>query len=451
MKQLQPVIWSKGTYLAPQHLQLQDKFIEDTLSFQLEALNFRAWGFTEVAVDQAALLENSFVISRATGIFPDGLLFSIPDCDPAPGAKLLTDFFPSGQDHLDLYLAIPEQRQRGVNVSLGQRDLGTRYCATLRLLRDENTGLGEKPVQLARKNFRVLAEGENLEGNSLLRIANVERTGTGTLRLNPQFIPPLLQVGASDCLYGLLRQVVELLTAKSSELAGARRQKNLSLADFTAADIANFWLLYTINSHFPLFHHLFSSKRGHPEQLYAALVSLAGCLTTFSTTIHPQDMPPYDHENPGPCFTRLAELVRTLLETVVPSNFVSLPLKLVQPSIYAAAIADDRYLRDTRMFLAISAEVSAADLIRKAPQLLKVGSATHLEQLIRQALPGMPLTHLPSPPGAIPVKLQYQYFSLSQSGVAWESVQRARNLGVYVPGDFPNAQLELLILLPQAR
>jgi type VI secretion system protein ImpJ len=94
--------------------------------------------------------------------------------------------------------------------------------------------------------------------------------------------------------------------------------------------------------------------------------------------------------------------------------------------------------------------VSAADLIRRVPQLVKIGSASHLEQLIKQALPGMPLTHLPSPPSAIPVKLQYQYFSLSQSGVAWESVQRARNLGAYVPSDFPNAQLELLILLPQA-
>jgi len=48
------------------------------------------------------------------------------------------------------------------------------------------------------------------------------------------------------------------------------------------------------------------------------------------------------------------------------------------------------------------------------------------------------------------VKLNYQYFSLSQSGVAWEAVQRARNLAAYVPGDLPNPQLELIILLPQA-
>jgi type VI secretion system protein ImpJ len=48
------------------------------------------------------------------------------------------------------------------------------------------------------------------------------------------------------------------------------------------------------------------------------------------------------------------------------------------------------------------------------------------------------------------VKLNYQYFSLNQSGVAWEAIGRARNLAVYVPGDFPAPQLELIILLPEA-
>jgi type VI secretion system protein ImpJ len=46
--------------------------------------------------------------------------------------------------------------------------------------------------------------------------------------------------------------------------------------------------------------------------------------------------------------------------------------------------------------------------------------------------------------------MKYQYFSLNQSGPAWEAITRARNLAVHVPGDFPNPQMELLILLPQA-
>ena len=72
------------------------------------------------------------------------------------------------------------------------------------------------------------------------------------------------------------------------------------------------------------------------------------------------------------------------------------------------------------------------------------------EHLVRQALPGVPLTHVPKPPSAIPVKLNCQYFSLNQTGVAWEAIVRARNLAVYAPGDFPRPQLELIVLLPEA-
>ena len=55
-----------------------------------------------------------------------------------------------------------------------------------------------------------------------------------------------------------------------------------------------------------------------------------------------------------------------------------------------------------------------------------------------------------APPSTVPVKLNYQYFSLSQSGLAWEAIGRSRNFAAYVPGDFPGAQLELIILLPEA-
>ena len=80
-----------------------------------------------------------------------------------------------------------------------------------------------------------------------------------------------------------------------------------------------------------------------------------------------------------------------------------------------------------------------------------VVSCAALGHLVQRALPGLTLTHIPRPPSAIPVKVNYQYFSLNQSGACWEAIQRARNLAAYVPGDFPNPNLELLILLPEAR
>ena len=449
MKRLQPVIWTKGTFLTPQHLQLQDRFLEDTLQFRLEALKFCPWGFTELVIDQQKLATGDFAISRASGIFPDGLLFDIPDADAAPSSRSVAELFEPGTKNMDVYLTVPDYRQRGLNVAIGQRDAGTRYVAEVASYRDENTGSGEKPVQIARKNMRFMVGGENREGNAALRVANVVKAEGDTFHLNPRFVPPLLDIRANEYIMGLLRSIIEVLAARSSHLSGSRRQKNQSLADFTAADIANFWLLYTVNSSFPVFSHIFEAKQIHPEELYSALVSLAGSLTTFSPKLRPRDLPLYDHDNLGPILAELDEKLRSLLQTVVPTNLISLPLTLTQPSIYATALAEDKYLADTRMYLAVSAEASENFVIQKVPQIVKVCSATHIDHLVKNALPGVELKHLSNPPSAIPVKLKYQYFSLNQAGPAWEAVGRARNLAAYVPGDLPNPQMELLILLPQ--
>ena len=162
MKRLQPVIWTKGTFLSPQHLQIQDRFLENLLQFQLESLSFRPWGFRTLP-DQpggAGGRERS-AISGASGILPDGLLFDIPASDAAPPLKQLAECFEPDQTTLDLYLAVPQYRERGLNVATSAREGGARYRAEIELFRDENTGLSEKPVQVARKNLRLLAEGES--------------------------------------------------------------------------------------------------------------------------------------------------------------------------------------------------------------------------------------------------------------------------------------------------
>src|SRR5208283_1167683 len=385
MRQLQPVIWAKGTFLTPQHLQLQDRFIESVLEFKLGALRFCPWGFADVQIDREALATGNLLLPRATGLFPDGLAFEIPDSDPAPEARSLEQAFGPDQDTVDVYLAIPQYHDRGINVTIGQRSGDTRYQAEITLLRDENSGLAERPVQIAKKNLRLLVEGEPRQGSTSLRLGRIKKTTAGTYQLDPQFVPPVIDLSISEYLMAILRRLVEILAAKTNALAGLRRQKNLSLADFTASDIANFWLLYTANTYFPLFRHILESKKGHPEGLFTAMLALGGSLSTFSTTVQPRDLPLYDHDNLGGCFTDLDEKLRALLETVVPSNFVSLPLKLTQPSIYATALANDKYLTNTRLYLAVSADLSEADLLKRAPQLIKASSATHIERLIRSA------------------------------------------------------------------
>ena len=133
MKRMQHVVWTKGTLLTPQHMQVQDKFIEDTLNFRFQTLSFCPWGFRQLSINQELLMDGQLALSSASGIFPDGLPFDCPDTDALPPSKSLADCFEPGMKNLDVFLTIPEYRQRGQNVGIGKQDTTTRFVATLRV------------------------------------------------------------------------------------------------------------------------------------------------------------------------------------------------------------------------------------------------------------------------------------------------------------------------------
>jgi type VI secretion system protein ImpJ len=162
-------------------------------------------------------------------------------------------------------------------------------------------------------------------------------------------------------------------------------------------------------------------------------------------------LPEYDHANLADCFTRLDVMLRELLETVVPTNHVSLPLRLTEPYVYATAIDQDRYLVSTQMFLAVAADSRPEETARRVPQLVKVSSADQIDRLIKRALPGLSLNFVANPPSALPVRLDYQYFAIDLAGSDWDAIKVQRNLAVYVPSDLPNPRLELIILFPPSR
>jgi type VI secretion system protein ImpJ len=186
-------------------------------------------------------------------------------------------------------------------------------------------------------------------------------------------------------------------------------------------------------------------RSGHPTEMWEALVALAGALTTFAPSA--RRLPTYEHARLGECFGALEVILLELLETAVPETAVSLPLRLVRPAVHAVAVEQEAWLSAPQWYLAVSAPIRQADLAAKVLGGCKVGSADVVDTLIRQALPGLELTHVSQPPPTVPVKLDFLYFALKRSGPAWEAVGRARNLAVYVPADLRDARFELVIVL----
>lgn len=446
MRQMQGVLWRKGVMLSPQHLQAQDRFLEGLIDFYRSATTAFPWGFTELHLDTEQVAAGVLAVDRAEGLLPDGLVFSVPEPDRAPAPLAFGERWPEDAASLEIYLAIPEHRSAGRNVGSGPADVGYRYIAQSQDRRDETTGLAERPIQVARKNLRLLAESDTLEGHTLLGIARVLRTESG-FELDPAFIPPTLALGASERLRAIARRLVELMVAKSGELSAERGERRRGVANFGAAEVASFWLLHTVNTYLPEGRHLLQVERGHPVELFDWMLGLAGSLSTFSRDVDPAALPTYDHNDLGGCFGALDNVVRTLLGTVLPTRHAALPLAPIERSIYAADLTQERFLRASHYYLAVAADVGAAEMAVQAPRLVKVSSAGRIEQVTDHGLPGLAITHQSSPPSALPVKLDYTYFRLETTGEHWDAVRTSRRIAVYVPDEFPNPRIELLMML----
>jgi type VI secretion system protein ImpJ len=100
-----------------------------------------------------------------------------------------------------------------------------------------------------------------------------------------------------------------------------------------------------------------------------------------------------------------------------------------------------------RWLLAVHSTIGDAEVITRTTQLIKVCSAQFVPQLVKRALPGMALTHISVPPSAVSPRVESQYFAISRTGPCWDHIVQTRRVGIYVPGDIPSPQVELLVVL----
>jgi type VI secretion system protein ImpJ len=324
---------------------------------------------------------------------------------------------------------------------------GSRFVAEERMVADEILGGDEKLVRFGRKNIRLFFDHENKDGWQLLPIARIRRDGLGHFALDEKFIPPVIRFGASPALLEMTRRLIDVLTQKNMAFAGSMSGLDRQSSGMSAQQTASFWFLHAVNSALATLRHLYLSKQGHPEELYVEMLRLGGALCTFSLHSSPANLPVYDHLDLQACFESLDLHIREHLELVVPTNCVSIKLQQVDHYFWEADIKDTRIFKTARWFLSMASNMGEAELIRGVPALVKICSAKFVPELVKRALPGLRLTHVETPPSALSPRITNQYFNINRSGPCWDHLTDTRRLGIYVPGEIPNPELELLVLL----
>jgi type VI secretion system protein ImpJ len=448
MKFLSRVVWSEGMHLGPHHFQTQSRYFEDTLWFLNANLRQDAWGFLHLSLDTEAISNGLAILTFASGILPDGLIFDLPDCDPPPAPANLNDLFAPTDSELTLYLAIPRRHDQGLDCDLTGSP-STRYGSVQRSLRDETISQDENTVDFARKNLALYSQAQaETEADTIsLPVARILRDGKGGFILDADFIPPCLRIGASEGLVLLLHRLVEALEEKIATVQRGKRKSGGMELGTSALDVANYWFLHSLCSSVPALRNHLTNRRSHPEEVYRDLARLAGSLCTFSLESTPDEIPKYNHLDLASTFRQLDASIRRNLEVIVPSNTVTLDFKKAGNYISVAPVTDERCLRRARWIFGVRSSLGDSMLLRQVPALVKICSAEGVGKLVQRALPGMELLHVPVPPSAISAQADMHYFSISAAGACWQHILATKQVGVYVPGEIGNdAVFEITII-----
>ena len=449
MRHLSRIVWSEGMYLGPHHFQAQSRYFEDAIHFSTASLWFCPFGLVGYELSAQSLRNGTLLLTHGRGIFEDGLAFDMPSSDPLPEPKQIEQLFPPTADSILAYLAVPKYRTLGGNCALEDEgnSNGVRFVAEMKPVTDEITGGDEKPVRFGRKNIRFLLEGEKRDDYQVLPVARILRDGAGHFIFDDKFIPPVVRIQGSAALMRMLQRLIDILTQKNVAFTGSTRGYDRQQSGMSAQQISTFWFLHAVNSALAVLRHLFLTKQGHPEELFCEMSRLAGALCTFGLDSSPAMLAVYDHLDLQACFESLDNHIRDHLELVVPTNCISVRLEQVDRYFWEAELKDSRFFGQAKWYFSIASNVGEADLITGTPALAKICSAKFVPELVRRAVPGLKLTHVPSPPSSLSPRISNQYFTVNRSGPCWDHIMETRRVGIYVPGELPNPELELLILL----
>jgi type VI secretion system protein ImpJ len=444
-------------YLAPQHFQAQRHHFESSLAHTVDALFRFSYGWTRVVLDADALSGGTLVIAHARGILPDATAISVPDIDPAPPPSGLADRFAPDRDSHIVHLALSAWRPNAANVNgideAGHVTNDARFVKMVSEVRDETTGQDAAEVHFASKNLRLVLDVELSRDDVSLPVARIRRDGAGRFIADPDYVPPCLHIAASEWLLGIVRSTLAMLKAKGEALAASMGGSLSGGAGGPAAyvgnEVATRWLLHAVRSAEPTLQHLLDVRAVHPEHAWVEMSRLAGALCTFSLGTDARDLPTYAHDDLGGCFAALVRHLRAHFDVVVASRAVVVRLERAADTLYVGAVADPRcYQAGARWFLGVRAALPQAELLARAPELLKVCSSKFVMELVRRAFPGFALEHMPSPPPGLAPRRELVYFEIQMAGPCAQSTRDLRELGVYVPDGLPDVELELAVLVP---
>lgn len=438
------VIWNEGLFVQPQHFQQQERYFESYVHAKSRTQPY-AWGFDSLELDRGQLDLGKVAITRASGIFPDGTPFAIPETHPAPAPLSL----PAPGHNLRVYLGVSWRRSHTKEVNFDPDSVSqARYRVVETQLCDVITNPKQQiDTQLGALNIRLLSDNDSVDDYAVLAVTHVDEIqSNGAVTLKGGFIPPTLDSAASPVLTTLCHEVEGLLQQQIHSLSGqlkaviASHQETLAILRVAA-----------MNRGLSTLQHLMTLRPLHPERLYggwramwAELFSLKNVGQTLPTLTN------YQHDHPESCFHALATALREVLKHLDAAEAQQIPLIEQQAARYHATVEDRRLYEGHDFILAIRSDLAETPLRDQVNRIL-VSSQEMIARVQELGTEAITLTALPTQPSGIPYRQDeaFAFFRLDKRAGAsanlWPEPDTSAGFGLHVNQlhTFPNLHLEL--------
>jgi type VI secretion system protein ImpJ len=442
------VLWAEGLTLDAQHFQQSDLYHEARLRHIAAAINPLAWGVQLARWSIDGVASNSLYAQALTLIFKDGEIYQAPLSDELPLAIDLGKL-PATEQSFVFYAALPVVKAHGGNLSSGEvRRNDTRYAPFDAKTQDLYTDGLSTNISYMRKRLRLLSHLDVRDAYECIPVVKVRRKADSSFEIEPTFMAPSVSVDADPAMQEMLRSLLGKLSARAEALFRLQRQPRSHAIEANGDDASSFWMLSSVNAANAALAQCAKSGYCHPQRLFDKMTELAGCLMAFSRKYSIADLPVYDHESPAPGFDTLNTIISELLNTVISSRYVVIPIafdKAIGP-YHLGKIDSALTERKAILYLAVSANMPALKLVANVPRQLKVASPKDVDVLFRSALSGIQLEHMAQVPMEVPVRPNTYYFSLDSRGELYESMMKAQAIGIYAPDTFEELRLELFAI-----
>ncbi len=455
-----PLFWHQGLFLQPQHFQLQDRYHSALFEPVYHRLTPHFWGVDSMVVEQAALGNRSFGLSKGSFLFADTTYAVLNQNAVMQPRSFETDWEDGGKTFM-VFLGVRKFSQSSENVTIVDnlndlKAVRTRYVATeeaedIRDLHSSGPNAQVRRMQLVLKLFWQ-SEMEQFGDYDVIPVALLERDGENVV-LSDHFFPPCLAIDASQPLERLVKEVRDQVSARCRQLEAFKRDRGIHSAEFGSRDMVFLLTLRSLNRYVSQLIHITDSAAVHPWVAYGILRQLMGELSTFSERVSVIGeeaggkvlMPGYHHQQLWQCFSSAQSLITRLLDEITAGPEYMIALHF-DGTYYATELQPTMFEGRNRFFLAVETETDPQSVLQSMEQIAKISSREYLPILIARALPGIRLEYQQVTPQELPRRANTLYFQIDHHGEQWQQVQKGNNLALYwdsAPEDF---KAELMIV-----